>query len=66
MNNAEYAAYKGDDLLAIGTISEIAKKLNVKENTVMWWQSPRNKVTVPGKNKKKTGHLRKILIKLED
>lgn len=29
-----YALYKGEECLYIGTISEIAKELGVKENTV--------------------------------
>ena len=35
----EYALYKGEECLAIGTIKEIAKKMNVKERTIYfeWW-----------------------------
>ena len=38
----EYAVYKGDELLAIGTAREIAKQLNVKEATVYFWSRPVN------------------------
>lgn len=31
VNSREYALYKGEDLLAIGTINGIAKELGVKE-----------------------------------
>jgi hypothetical protein len=33
----EYAVYKGEELLAIGTIEECAKMLNVKPKTVYFY-----------------------------
>lgn len=33
-NQKEFALYKGDEMLAIGTISEIAKIMNVNEKTI--------------------------------
>lgn len=36
----EYAVYKGEDLISMGTISEIAKELDVKEATVEYWRTP--------------------------
>lgn len=36
----EYALYKGDELLIIGTISEIAEERDVKEATVKFYMSP--------------------------
>lgn len=30
----EYAVYKGDEFLAIGTTKELSKKLNIKEETI--------------------------------
>lgn len=36
----EYALYKGDEFIALGTIREIAKQLNIKENTVRRYGSP--------------------------
>lgn len=35
----EYALYKGDDILAIGTIAEIAKELGVKKNTIAYYKT---------------------------
>ena len=35
----EYALYKGDELLAIGTASEICEKMNIKLNTFHFWSS---------------------------
>lgn len=34
---AEYAVYKGEEIVAIGTIKELAKKLNVQEKTIKWY-----------------------------
>ncbi len=31
-----YVAHKGDDVVAIGTIDEVAKKLGIKERTVKY------------------------------
>lgn len=36
----EYALYKGDKLLIIGTIDEIAKNQNVKKKTIYFYHSP--------------------------
>ena len=36
----EYALYKGDELLAIGTISEIAEKMGVKRDTISFYKTP--------------------------
>ncbi len=36
----EYAVYKGEEILALGTAKEIAKQLNVKEKTVYFWCMP--------------------------
>lgn len=33
----EYALYKGEELLSIGTIREIANELNVKPDTVRFY-----------------------------
>lgn len=35
----EYALYKGDELLEIGTIEEIAKRQNVSENTIRYYKT---------------------------
>lgn len=39
----EYAVYKGDKFLFIGTADEIAKQFKVKRKTVYFWVSPANK-----------------------
>ena len=36
----EYAMYKGEKLLIIGTITEIAKHLGVTKKTVLYYQTP--------------------------
>lgn len=40
----EYAVYKGEDILAMGTIKEIAEELKIKEDSVTEWG-----VTINGK-----------------
>lgn len=42
----EYAMYKGDDCIAIGTIDEIAKRLNVKVKTIKFYLTPTYKKRV--------------------
>ena len=53
----EYALYKGDELITIGTIKEIAEEMGVQEHTIRFYQSPSYKRR--GKNN------RKVLIKIE-
>lgn len=36
----EYALYKGDKLIGIGTATELAKQLNVKRSTIMYYTFP--------------------------
>ncbi|MSU01804.1 hypothetical protein [Tissierella pigra] len=36
----EYALYKGEEILAMGTADEIAKELNIKIETVLWYRTP--------------------------
>ena len=36
----QYAVYKGDRLLAIGNVHELAERFGVSEKTVYWWSSP--------------------------
>ena len=56
----EYAVYKGDTLLAIGTKEECAEQLSVKSETILFYTSAsyQNRVKQP-KN-------RRIAIRLED
>ena len=57
MKKIEYALYKGDVFLMIGTIKEIADNLNIKEKSVMFFNSP----TYQKRNK---GNNHKILVRL--
>lgn len=47
----EYAVYKGEELLEIGTVKELALKFNVAEKTVWYWISPTSKRKDKGKRK---------------
>lgn len=54
----EYALYKGDELLGIGTLKELAEKNGVKPSTIYFYISPSYKKRGNGRN-------RKVLIKLD-
>lgn len=43
----EYAIYRGDDLIVMGTATECAEFLGVKKHTIYWYASPsaENRVT---------------------
>ncbi len=58
----EYALYKGDKLLIIGTIDEIAKNQNVQKKTIYFYHS---KTYLKRRKKSHIGNY-KILISLED
>ena len=36
----EYALYKGDELLGIGTAEELARMRNVRVNTILYMRTP--------------------------
>lgn len=55
----EYALYKGEKLIAMGTVEEISKKTGLKESTVRFYKSKNYKKRTSEKNGKR-------LIKLED
>lgn len=57
----EYALYKGETCLAIGTIKEIAEKTNVKEKTIKFYGTPSH---IKRSEKSHIGNF-KILIKLD-
>lgn len=40
MSNKQYALYKGEELLRIGTINEIAKAENVQTDTIRFYATP--------------------------
>ena len=47
----QYALYKGEELLAIGNISQIANKMGVKYRTIAFYKTPTYlKRRVKGKN----------------
>lgn len=56
----EYALYKGDEFVMIGTIEEIAKFLDVKIESVKFMTSPTHKKRAEGKAN------RSILVDLDD
>lgn len=58
----EYALYKGEKLLSMGTAEEIAEEMGVSIDTVYWWHSPTNKIN---RASKKLNN-RKVLVKIED
>ena len=68
----EYAVYKGDKFLFLGTIKECAKFFNVKVRTVYFWASPANKKRVDTGiypnciRKKKTKNNAKIAIRIQE
>lgn len=39
MRRKEYALYKGEELLAMGTVMEIAEQIGVKPSTVHYYRS---------------------------
>ena len=59
----EFALYKGEQIICIGTAKEIAKETNVSIDTIYFYNSP----TYKEKRKpKKLNSNRKVLIELVD
>ena len=58
----EFALYKGEDLLEIGTIGEIAANQNTKCDTIRFYGTPIYKKRIGSRKKK--GINAKILVKL--
>lgn len=58
----EYALYKGEECLAIGTIKEIAAKMKVSEKSIRFYGSPSYKKRGLGTK----SNNKRILIKLEE
>lgn len=46
----KYELYKGYELLAVGTVAEIASRLGVKKGTVRFYKSPVYQRRVKGEN----------------
>lgn len=40
MGEKEYALYKGEELLAMGTVEEIAQELGIQPKTVHYYSTP--------------------------
>lgn len=38
--NKEYALYKGDELLDMGTLEYLSKKFNIKKKSLLFYRSP--------------------------
>lgn len=60
----EYALYKGENILAIGTISEIAKKMGVKRDTIAYYKTQAYQNRLKRRNAL-NGNVR-MLVALED
>lgn len=58
----EYALYKGDNFLDIGTIKELSKRYNISVKTLRWYSTPcyKNKI----KNKKNIKSY--VVVRIED
>lgn len=54
----EYALYKGEECLAIGTIREIAKQMKVKYRTIYFYTMPTYK------RRCKNGKNRRVMVKI--
>lgn len=54
----EYAIYKGDEFITIGTAKECAKELGVKSETIRWLSTPAAK--------KRQGKNSLIVVKMEN
>lgn len=56
----EYALYKGDEFLAVGTVREIAEQTGLHPDTIYYYGSSTYK------KRSNNSENRKILVKLED
>lgn len=61
VNHIEYALYKGEELLSIGTLEEIAEERGVSVRTIYYYSMPAYQRKNGGNKGKKM-----IAIKLED
>lgn len=59
----EYAVYKGDKLLGIGTVEELAEKFNVQPQTIKFWSYPSYYTRGTGE---RGGHKRAYLLEDDD
>lgn len=56
----EYALYKGDELLGIGTLNELSKQFGIKIKSLLFYQTP------AWKKRHKNLDMCKVLIKVGD
>lgn len=61
MSKKEYALYKGDECLSIGTIKEIAEQMKVKNRTIRFYLTP----TYKNRGLGIKSNNRRILVELE-
>ena len=59
----DYAVYKGEDLLCIGTVDECAEHMGVKPDTIKWYTYPTYKKRVE-KRKRAKNYI--AVVKLDD
>lgn len=59
----DYALYKGEKILSIGTIEEIAKELGVRKETIYFYKSSAYKKRV---NERKNKRNFRILIPIDE
>lgn len=59
----EYALYKGDDFITLGTIKEISKETGIKEATLKWYTYPTYKKRLEQRKSTKNSN---ILIEIEE
>ena len=60
MRAPTYALYRGDELLGIGTATQLAKEHGCKRETIMWYSYPANMRRING------SHNRLYATRLED
>lgn len=58
----EYALYKGDNFLDIGTIKELSKRYNISVKTLRWYSTPCYKNKIKNKNNIKSY----VVVRIED
>ena len=56
-----YSIYKGDELIAVGNVIELAEQLNISPTTIYFYASSVQKRRTAGKEKN-----RRIAIKVDD
>lgn len=62
VNEMEYAIYKGDKFIDLGTKEYLAKKLGVKEETIYFYSTP----TYKKRSKNNKDNDRMVVIKIEE